>query len=105
MAVPASRPWRAEPDKRSNGESLVVVASNGIILATTPMPLHPMDWPNARLMAAAPDLLEALKNLLARIPEALEFDCVEQIWLHTKDKEVAAALAAIAMAEGEASYG
>lgn len=56
--------WKVEPEQRTHGESLCIVDENGRILAKTPMPLVKEDEGNLRLMAAAPALFTALKNVL-----------------------------------------
>ncbi|MBW3095668.1 hypothetical protein [Pseudohoeflea coraliihabitans] len=56
---------------------------------------------NARLIAAAPDLLEALEGLLAKYTELVSSgDCGS--WDPEKESEVIAARAAIAKAKGDA---
>lgn len=50
--------------------------------------LGPEDWANARLIAAAPEMLEALKAVIKEYREGYGLNCVEQV------------RAAIAKAEG-----
>lgn len=76
-AAHTSGPWSVEPRQYDQGASLAIVAPNhGYIVAIVPydddiqtedepdystVVRHPTDEPNARLIAAAPAMLEALK--------------------------------------------
>lgn len=73
-------PWAVEPRQWDHGASLAIVApNNGYIVAIVPFDediqtvdepdeetvmRHPDDVPNAALIAAAPELLEALKQFV-----------------------------------------
>ena len=61
-------PWRVRPGKNSDGEETLFIESDRESIATMdvvsvnggPFVLPPRAWANARLIAAAPDLLAAL---------------------------------------------
>lgn len=82
-ATHTSGPWHVEPLQTTNGADIAICApNNGYVVAviqhdpdiqTSDNPdgesvkFHPSDIANAQLIAAAPDLLAALANLLALI--------------------------------------
>ena len=64
-------PWRVEPCQQSQGRALAIVADNGNVVARTPeVKRHNdpeqtiIDAPNARLLAAAPEMLALLCELI-----------------------------------------
>ena len=77
-------PWFAEPEEASDHRGIAIVApGNGWIVATiTPdddRKTDAIDWANARLIAAAPDLLEALVEFI-KDTEAVGPDHIAGDW-------------------------
>ena len=65
-------PWIAEPEEASDHRGIAICApANGWIVATiTPeedQQADEIDWANARLIAAAPDLLVACERALEKL--------------------------------------
>lgn len=94
-------PWKAEGWK-----GIVVNDSNGHTLALAPGCSYSIEEmaANARLIAAAPDLLEALQNVIAStaLPSAWSDDISEAQWQRQRLDECRDfARAAIAKATGE----
>ena len=57
-------PWHVEPEEASEGRGLAICAEDAIVATITPeddRQADAEDWANARLIAAAPDLLAALE--------------------------------------------
>lgn len=72
----ASGPYTVQPDAPSHGCCLCIVDAKGLVVARTPEvdeydneEQHSIDLPNAILLAAAPEMLKALRYAL---------DCVER---------------------------
>lgn len=72
MSIHTPGPWIAEPEEASEHRGIAITApANGWIVATI-LPddgraADDVDWANAHLIAAAPELLEALKEAVAYI--------------------------------------
>jgi len=65
-------PWWVEPEEASDRRGLAICAEDAVIATITPdeggpFPLDNLDRANARLMAAAPDLLAACEQATAFI--------------------------------------
>lgn len=91
-------PWEVLPAQWDEGETLCIqTASIGDVVAFIEGPANERDYANARLIAAAPELLDALEGLLNLndVKQALNSKS------HDVRKSHAKALAAIAKARGE----
>jgi len=85
-------PWKAIPDSNSDNNWIVVSEDYGTIVHRNCYPNSKVDKNvegDARLIAAAPELLEALENSLAIITSFGDADIIKQV------------RAAIAKAKGE----
>lgn len=107
MSTHTPGPWAVEPRQWDHGASLAIVAlNNGYIVAIVPfdediqtvddpdyetVKRHPDEGPNARLIAAAPELLEALKQFV---------DYYESMQGHKDNSVIRNGKAAINKAEG-----
>ena len=65
-------PWVTEPEEASEGRGIVIgsPSSDSIVATITPdddLKADDIDWANARLMAAAPDLLRMMTQAMARV--------------------------------------
>ena len=91
---PTTGPWTVESDQRTQGACLAIVGAEGVVVCRTPISTIAVDRANAALLAAAPDLLEAVQALLADNERAYPADL----------GNIAAAMgrASIAKAEGRA---
>lgn len=103
-------PWAVEPRQWDHGASLAIVApNNGYIVAIVPfdediqtvdepdyetVKRHPDDVPNAHLIAAAPAMYEALKELVTYLQDHVEDEALDN-WA-----PVLKAAYALAQAEG-----
>lgn len=88
-------PWIQ--DRSCEGRTVVANDPNGIAFNLAHLPgEHPMQEANARLIAAAPDLLEACKPAL----EMLDCAEMERMKLRGKAKTIRQLRAAIAKAQG-----
>lgn len=78
MSKHSPGPWRCEPDKYSKG-ALWVLDANGVAVITAQLCEQPLDMDpaDARLIAAAPELLEMLRTILeaGRLSPSLEAAC------------------------------
>jgi len=96
-------PWYIGPNKTQVYDKNVWYDENGIRYGETPniiIDIEPANPANARLIAAAPEMLEALsrcKNELEELSFYLEAQCIFGTWKATIEK----ARAAIAKATGE----
>lgn len=104
-ALPSPRPWSAL-DGRGYGQlnGRAIRASNGLILAVAigDVPEIPVEA-NARLIAAAPELLATLKSLLTLDERVCHEDCYGYADLMQDNQAWDVARAAIAQAMGAAS--
>ena len=80
--------WRKEPPSTFGGHGIAEVFSDGATIYGASV------WANARLIAAAPELLEAVKRLLSNMETSAEFS-------DGKNQDMQYAYKAIAKAEGE----
>ncbi len=98
-------PWHAEPEQASHGRGIAICAPlTGWIIATiTPedgRELDATDWANARLMAAAPELLAALKALASTARTFRNVPDHARAWTTIDDDALNGAFAAIEQATG-----
>lgn len=98
-------PWRVEPRPFNRGNRIFIIAShgdhpNGFVAAVESYPFQWHREANAHLIAAAPDLYEALQTMLKRYVDlAGSGDCGN--WNPEEEAQVIAARAALAKARGE----
>jgi len=95
-------PWRLTPYSSIVGRG--VVANGGIVIATIHGDPHPSAEANARLIATAPELLEALRELLAsqltQMPSYEAGKDAQDAWADRRANARNNAAAAIAKSEG-----
>lgn len=96
-------PWLIESDYNEDGSDLIVMAEQAYVIADTrheSCGIVDADecYANARLISAAPELLEALKGLLRRIDDHFGSPDASHDW-----KEQEAARAALSKATGGAA--
>jgi hypothetical protein len=60
-------PWHVEPEEASAGSGIVICGGDSILATITPeddQSADPVDWANAFVLAAAPDLLAACEQAI-----------------------------------------
>ena len=94
-------PWIAEPEEASEHRGIAICAADAILATILPeddREADAEDWANARLIAAAPDLLAALEAVWGGRYNAGENGCM----VHLTLKMCETIPAIIAKARGEA---
>lgn len=105
MAQHAPGPWRHDTyleglERMGETTPITVYDANGRLVAQT-MLSKPIDQANARLMAAAPALLRAARELIGSSISYYEHNGQEKVELRNDRWVFAALLAAVAETEGE----
>ena len=95
-------PWRLEAYENTISEmGIRVVNANGnLVCDDEPFYPHPVSFANARLIASAPDLLEAL---VALVDEYCDYQIINNLGDPENQHNIKLARAAIAKAKGGAS--